>query len=114
MGVFVLNAKTSCIDPSKLQDIQYSENEKKRVVGFYNLNGEYKYDLNLVNFYKHLKEEDFPTWDDFDITYDNWIYSMTIEKSGQRYLSFFDKETFSFKDIVPDEFVATEIELKHN
>ena len=87
---------------------------KKRVVGFYDLNGEYKYDLNLVNFYKHLKEEDFPTWDDFEITYDNWIHSMTIEKSGQRYISFFDRETFIFKDVVPDEFVTTEIKLKYN
>ena len=71
-------------------------------------------DLKLVNFYKHLKEEDFPIWGAFEIAYDNWIHSMTIEKSGQRHLSFFDKETFSFKDLVPEEFVATEIELKHN
>ena len=61
---------------------------KKRVVGFYDLNGEHKYDLKLVNFFKNLKEEDFPTWDDFQIAYDNWIYSITIEKSGQRDLSF--------------------------
>ena len=69
-------------------------------VGFYDLNGEHKYDLNLVNFYKHLKEEDFPTWKDLEIVQDNWIYSMTIEQSGQRFISFFDIETFSFKNIV--------------
>jgi len=87
------------------------EERKKRLIGFYDLNGEHKYDLKLVNFSKDLKQNDFQYVDDYENAYDNWKDAISIEKSGNRLLLFFDRETFTFQEIVPDEFVSSEIAI---
>jgi hypothetical protein len=87
--------------------------EIERSIGFYDLNGEHKYDLKLVNFHKNLNENDFEYFDDFEqAIFDYWIQATDIDKCADNVLSFFDKETFTFQHIVFDDFVSSKISVK--
>ena len=82
---------------------------KKRLIGFFDLDGNHKYDLQLVNISKNLNVDDFEYYDDFLLAFENWIDALTIENSGKRVLTFFNIESFAFQDFASDEFVSTKI-----
>jgi hypothetical protein len=87
----------------------------ERVIGFYDLNGEHKYDLNCVNFDEHLtiNKDDFEHRDEFeDAMLDYWVQVTCIENWSDRMFSFFDKEELTFQNIVFDDLVSSKIESK--
>ena len=82
----------------------------ERVIGFYDLNGEHKYDLNFVNFDEHItiNKEDFEYRDEFEeAMLDYWVDVMSVENCPERFFSFFDKEKFTFQNVVFDDLVSS-------
>ncbi len=87
----------------------------ERVIGFYDLNGEHKYDLNFVNFDEHvtINKEDFEHRDEFeDAMLDYWVQVMSVENWPKRFISFFDKEKFTFHNVAFDDLVSSKIGFK--